>query len=123
MRFSRRSCATSSRTPSRYVITKGVDVLDVTHLGRGPNAAPRVARLWSAPACTVEGCVRTRAEIDHRVPFRERRHTRVDECDALCKHHHDAKTYGGWRLLEGTGKRPMVPPDDPRHPKNRPEQS
>lgn len=28
--------------------------------------------------------------------------------------------YGGWALVEGTGKRPLVPPDDPRHPHNRP---
>jgi len=30
--------------------------------------------------------------------------------------HHDKKTYDGWALVAGSGKRPMVPPDDPRHP-------
>jgi hypothetical protein len=58
----------------KLVITKGVDVLNVTHLGRGPSAAQRVALLWSSPGCTVEG----------------------------------------------SSKRPMVPPEDPRHPKNKP---
>jgi hypothetical protein len=104
----------------KLVITKGVDVLNVTHLGRGPNAAQRVALLWSSPGCSVEGCARTRVEIDHRIPYAQTGHTRLDECDALCKHHHDRKHRDGWALVEGTGKRPMVPPDDRRHPKNRP---
>jgi hypothetical protein len=104
----------------KLVVTKGVDVLNVTHLGRGPNAAQRVALLWSSPGCTVEGCARTRVEIDHRVPFRETRHTRLDECDPLCRAHHDRKTYDGWALVSGTGKRPIVPPEDPRHPKSKP---
>ena len=38
----------------------------------------------------------------------------------LCGHCHDLKTRYGWSLVHGTGKRPMVPPDDPRHPKNKP---
>jgi hypothetical protein len=102
------------------VITKGVDVLNVTHLGRGPTAAQRVALLWASPHCTVEGCARIRVEIDHRVPYAQSGHTRLDELDPLCKHHHDRKHHEGWALVEGTGKRVMIPPGDPRHPKNRP---
>lgn len=104
----------------KLVITKGVDVLHVTHLGRGPSAAQRVALLWQQPLCSVEGCSRTRVEIDHREDWARTHHTRLDECDPLCKHHHDCKTYVGWSLVEGTGKRPMVPPEDPRHPRYRP---
>ncbi|HEY7138155.1 MAG TPA: hypothetical protein VIB48_24075, partial [Acidimicrobiia bacterium] len=37
------------------VITKGVDVLHVTHLGRGPTAAQRVALLWSSRAAASKG--------------------------------------------------------------------
>ena len=37
--------------------------------------------------------------------------------DPLCDPDHDLKTYEGWALVEGKGKRPMVPPDDPRHPR------
>jgi hypothetical protein len=33
----------------KLVITKGVDVANVTHLGRGATAAQRVALLWSKP--------------------------------------------------------------------------
>jgi hypothetical protein len=104
----------------KLVITKGTDVLHVTHLGRGPNAAQRIALLWQQPLCSVEGCCQTRVEIDHRIDYRKTKHTRLDECDPLCKHHHDLKTYDGWMLVEGTGKRPFVPPDDPRHPNYKP---
>ncbi len=106
----------------KLVITKGADVLNVTHIGRGPNAAQRVALLWSSQGCSVEGCARTRVEIDHRIPYSQTGHTRLDECDPLCAHHHRRKHRGGWALVEGTGKRAMVPPGDPRHPKNRPEE-
>ena len=30
------------------------------------------------------------------------------------------KSHQGWRLVEGTGRRAFVSPDDPRHPRNRP---
>jgi hypothetical protein len=102
------------------VITKGVDVLHVTHLGRGPTAAQRVALMWSSPGCSVEGCPRTRVEIDHREPYAKTRHTKLDELDPFCRLHHYQKHHEGWSLVEGTGKRAFVPPDDPRHPKNRP---
>jgi hypothetical protein len=104
----------------KLVITKGVDVLNVTHLGRGPSAAQRIALLWTSPGCTVEGCARTRVEIDHRIPYSTTRHTRLDECDPLCTAHHNLKHHDSWALVAGTGKRAMVPPGDPRHPKNRP---
>jgi hypothetical protein len=79
-----------------------------------------VALLWQQPECTAEGCSRTRTETDHRIEYRVTKHTRLDELDPACDHHHDLKTYEGWAFVEGTGKRPMVPPDDPRHPNNSP---
>ncbi len=100
----------------KLVITKGTDVLNVTSLGRGPTAAMRVALAWTSPTCTVEGCSRTHVETDHRVDWAETRHTRLDELDQLCDGHHDLKTRHGWALVAGTGKRPLVPPDYPRHP-------
>jgi hypothetical protein len=105
----------------KLVITKGVDVVNVTHLGRGPTVAQKVALLWSSPGCTVHGCSRTRRlETDHRRPYAERRVTELTDLDRLCQHHHDKKTYEGWALVEGTGKREMVAPDDPRHPRHGP---
>ena len=107
------------RSVLQLVITRGVDVCNVTHLGRGPTAAQKIALAWASPGCTVQGCWRIRVEHDHRQPWAQTRHTRLDELDPLCEFHHDLKTRHGWALVAGTGKRPMVPPDDPRHPQHR----
>jgi hypothetical protein len=105
----------------KLVITKGVDVANVTHLGRSPTVAQQVALWWRSPMCTREGCTRTqRLENDHQLGWTNTHRTRVDEIDPLCEHDHDLKTYYGWELIVGEGRRPMVPPDDPRHPRNRP---
>jgi hypothetical protein len=104
----------------KLVITKGVDVANVTHLGRSPTVAQQVALWWLAPECTRLGCTRTqRLENDHREDWAKTKHTRLDESDPLCGHDHDLKTHHGWALIDGNGKRPMVPPDDPRHPNYR----
>jgi hypothetical protein len=102
----------------KLVITNGVDVANVTHLGRGPTTAQKIALMWTTPTCTAEGCHRRRIEYDHRKPWSQTRHTRLDELDPLCDYHHDLKTRLGWALVPGTGKRPFVPPDDPRHPRH-----
>ncbi len=52
----------------KLVITKGADVANVVHLGRGPTAAQRVALLWSKPKCANVECSSTFVQIDHRVP-------------------------------------------------------
>jgi hypothetical protein len=105
----------------KLVITKGIDVANVTHLGRSATVAQQVALWWKSAACTVLGCPRTqRLQNDHRYEWVKTKRTRVDELDPLCKHHHDLKTRNNWALVEGEGPRPMVPPDDPRHPRNRP---
>jgi hypothetical protein len=104
----------------KLVITKGVDVANVTHLGRSPTMAQRIALLWRSPECTREGCTRTqRLENDHRDDWVKTKHTRLDELDPLCGHDHYLKTHCGWALVKGKGKRAMVPPDDPRHPSYR----
>jgi len=102
----------------KLVITNGVDVANVTHLGRGPTTAQKIALMWANPTCIVEGCHRRRIEYDHRKPWSETRHTRLDELDPLCDYHHDLKTRLGWALVPGAGKRAFVPPDDPRHPRH-----
>jgi hypothetical protein len=74
----------------KLVITRGVDVAGVVHLGRGATAAATT------------------------------KHTRLEELDPLCPHHHKLKTTKNWSLVHGTGRRAFVPPDDRRHPRNRP---
>jgi hypothetical protein len=103
----------------KLVITRGVDVVNVTHLGRGPTIAQKIALAWQTPTCTVAGCWRTRVEHDHRQPWAQTKHTRLDELDRLCEFHHDLKTRHDWALIAGIGKRPLVPPNDPRHPHTR----
>ncbi|MGH9249296.1 MAG: hypothetical protein ACRD0W_07260, partial [Acidimicrobiales bacterium] len=102
----------------KLVITRGVDVANVTHLGRGPTVAQKIALMWTNPTCTVEGCHRRRIEYDHQKPWADTRHTRLDELDPLCDYHHDLKTRLGWALVPGKGKRAFVPPEDPRHPQH-----
>ena len=101
----------------KLVITKGVDVANVTHLGRSATMAQQAALCWQQPCCTAEGCTRTyRLENDHRDDWVDTHQTRLDGLDPLCEHHHDLKTLRGWALVAGKGPRPMVPPEDPRHP-------
>jgi hypothetical protein len=104
----------------KLVITKGVDVANVVHLGRGPTMAQRIALLWSKPKCANAACSSMFVQIDHREPWAETHHTTLDELDPLCPHDHDLKTNHGWSLVAGKGRRAIVAPDDPRHPRNRP---
>lgn len=102
----------------KLVITRGVDVVNVTHLGRGPTVAQQIALLWANPICCVRGCNRMRRlEWDHRLPWADVRRTVLGNLDGPCEFHHARKTLDGWALVEGTGRRPMVAPSDPRHPR------
>jgi hypothetical protein len=103
------------------VVTKGVDVASVIHLGRRPTVYQGTALDWLAPTCTTEGCNATaRLETDHRVDWAKTKITLLRWLDRLCEHCHITKTRLGWALVDGHGTRPLVPPDDPRHPRHRP---
>jgi hypothetical protein len=100
------------------VITRGRDVATVVHVGRGPNAAQKIALLWSQPTCSRAGCDQPWlfAEVDHRVPWADTHQTVLGELDRLCRHDHRLKTNDGWALVAGRGKRDFVPPGHPHHP-------
>ena len=98
------------------IVTKGERVTGVAHLGRQPRAVQDSALEWLDPICTREGCSQPWVQRDHRLEWAKSKVTLVDLMDRLCPHDHDLKTRFGWALVEGRGKRPMVPPDDPRHP-------
>ncbi len=100
----------------KLVLTRGVEVANITHLGRGPTVAQRLALLWMSPKCFNQGCDRRWAQVDHRLDWAKTLHTRLDELDRLCVHDHRLKTHHGWALIPGTGRRAFVPPTDPRHP-------
>ena len=102
----------------KAVVTKGKDVIGVAHLGRRPTAHQQTALDWLFPTCGAEGCG-TRAgflQTDHREDWAATHVTMFDLLDRLCPHHHRMKTHQGWALVQGRGKRPFVPPGDPRHP-------
>jgi hypothetical protein len=104
----------------KLIATRGEQVANVTHYRRSPNTAQRVALLWSQPTCSVAGCDHSIVQIDHRHDWHKMQRTRLEDLDPLCPHHHRLKTHYGWALVAGTGKRAMVPPQDPRHPDNQP---
>ena len=82
----------------KLVISDGVDVANVTHLGRKPTVAQQVALLWQTPECIVGGCNRTDIEFEHHDDWRAVRRTELANLGGLCHHHHDLKSRG-WRLI------------------------
>ncbi|MCU1484259.1 MAG: protein of unknown function endonuclease, partial [Actinomycetia bacterium] len=71
------------------VLTKGVDVINVTHLGRQFTAHQQTALEWSDDQCQVLGCAEhRRLERDHRTEWSVTHHTRTDDADHMCKFHH-----------------------------------
>jgi hypothetical protein len=106
----------------KLVITRGVDVVHVTHLGRGPTVAQKMALLWSSPGCCVTACARMAGiEYDHTEDWATTHHTILGELRRACDHHHDLKTNQGWDFIQCTdGSIDCVAPEDPRHPRHAP---
>ncbi|MDQ1705465.1 MAG: hypothetical protein QOF18_1831 [Frankiaceae bacterium] len=103
------------------VATKGQQVTGVAHLGRKALAYQATALEWINPTCAADGCTQAiRLETDHRTPWATSKVTLTDLLDRLCAHCHHHKTHNNWALTTGTGKRPFVPPTDPRHPQHSP---
>ncbi len=103
------------------VVTKGHDVVNVVHLGRRPTRFQQTALEWMSPTCTTLGCNATeRLEVDHREDWAKTKVTLLRWLEHHCRSCHDKKTRLGWALVEGVGKRPLVPPEDPRHPRHHP---
>ena len=101
------------------ILTRGQAVAGVVRLGRKPTADQRSAVEWINPTCAVRGCTtRAHLQIDHRIEWQHTHFTLLDLLDRLCIAHHNMKTRDGWGLIDGVGKRPFVPPDDPRHPRH-----
>jgi len=94
------------------VVTKGRDVVNVAHLGRGLNAHQRTAVEAMGLRCSNRACNRTIAlQIDHRRPYADDPQTKLDNQDPLCPNCHRQKTHHGWHLEPGTGPRRFLPPD------------
>ena len=103
------------------IVTDGVDVRSVAHLGRRTTAHQQTALEFTRPRCEVTGCGRTMfLETDHRTGWSKTHDTVFDDLDRLCEHHHDLKTNEGWALEAGTGPRRLLPPSHPEHPAHAP---
>jgi Domain of unknown function (DUF222) len=101
------------------ILTKAKALVGVAHLGRRPNAHQTSALEWLYPSCAALGCpAQIGLQTDHRIDWAKTHFTALDLLDRLCGHDHQLKTRYGWALVAGTGKRPFVPPDDPRHPRH-----
>jgi hypothetical protein len=86
------------------IVTDGVDVKAVAHLGRSIPAHVRTALVARDPVCVVPGChTRDGLEIDHIVAFAEGGGTRLANLCRLCRWHHYLKTHQGHRLTGGPG--------------------
>jgi len=101
------------------ILTKGQQLAGVAHLGRRPSAFQQSALEWLYPTCAAQGCPAPALHLqtDHRIDWAKTHITLLDWLDNLCPHHHADKTQRNWSLVDGVGKRPFVPPSDPRHPR------
>jgi len=94
------------------VITKGTDIVNVAHLGRGLNAHQRTALEAADLRCANRACNHTIAiQVDHRTPYAAEQVTALPNQDPLCPDCHRRKTHHGWHLEPGTGRRRFLPPD------------
>ena len=66
----------------KLVLTNGIDVANITHLGRGPTPAQLIAALWRSPTCIIAGCDRTDIEFDHHHDWAHTHTTRTDNLEA-----------------------------------------
>ena len=91
----------------KAIVTDGVDVHSVVHLGRNVPAVLETALAERYSQCVVEGCdVSRHLETDHNVPWSEGGPTRLSNLNPLCKYHHRYKHAHRLRLVgEGTNKR------------------
>jgi hypothetical protein len=103
------------------VITNGVDVTTVCHLGRSIPTALNTALLERDRHCVVPGCDLTEGlERDHWiVAFAQGGPATIENLARLCGHHHYLRTHQGFELLGGPGRWRWLPPPTPRPPSGR----
>jgi hypothetical protein len=100
---------------AKLVVSDGVDVTTVCHLGRTVPAHVESALEARDRTCVVPGCdVSLSLEIDHwKVPFAAGGPTALWNLCRICHFHHQMKTYEGYGLRGGPGRWEWVPPPGP----------
>ena len=93
------------------VVSDGVDIRSVVHLGRYATATQRTALIARDRCCVVPGCgIRHGLEIDHVTGWTKTHVTTLDDLARLCHHHHHLKTHEHWKLTGGPGRWQFTPP-------------
>ena len=102
----------------KLLVTDGVDVTTVCHIGRKTLPATlRTALEARDAACVVPGCdVALGLEYDHVDPVENGGPTCLDNLARLCHFHHAQKTYAGYSLSGGPGHWVWEGPSDRRPP-------
>ena len=99
------------------VVTDGIDIRSVVHIGRRPTAAQWTALWVRDRACVVTGCgVATGLEAHHLTGWSATKTTCLDDLALLCSHHHDLASYQGWTLTGPPGQWAWHPPPNPTPP-------
>ncbi len=98
---------------TRLVITNGVDVTTVCHLGRSIPSPLRTAVVDRDPVCVVPGCdTASGLEIDHwGIDFVDGGPASLENLARLCHHHHQLRTHRGFQLLGGPGRWRWITPE------------
>lgn len=96
----------------KLVISDGVDVTTVCHLGRTVPAHVETALEARDRTCVVPACdVAVSLEVDHwKIPFAAGGPTALWNLARLCHFHHQMKTYEGYELRGGPGRWEWVAP-------------
>jgi hypothetical protein len=96
----------------KLVITNGVDVQTVCHIGRHVSAATETALQERDPVCVVPGCdAASFLERDHwQETFAAGGPTDLVNLCRICGRHHRLKHNKGFKLRGGPGKWEWIPP-------------
>jgi Domain of unknown function (DUF222) len=94
------------------VARKGTEVVSICTDSRHISKALRIALEERDPRCVIPGCnASDPLEIDHwKTDFAKGGKTTLDNLCRLCPHHHDLKTFKGWRVEGGPGFWKMTRP-------------
>jgi len=96
----------------KILVTDGVDVQTVCHVGRAVPVVVQSALEERDPVCVVPDCDVALGLENHHwdVDFSECRSTSLRGLARVCHWHHDLITYEGYLLHGGPGKWEFVPP-------------
>jgi hypothetical protein len=91
-------------TIRRLVVDSAGCIVDAGRTRYAISDAQRHVVALRDGTCRFPGCARRAAgcEIDHATPWDDHGPTDVANLGALCKHHHQLKTHGGWAITRST---------------------